>query len=923
MSPLKSKTLPLLGAIGVAFAPLAATSQVVINEVMASTTGTDTEFIELYNTTGAPIDITNWSIQVYDSNGPSGTGNYGNQTFSVFIPPATIPANGYYLLGSPEFQSEFSVTPDLAIADDSLANNSSTFILKDGSSTTIYSAFVTDDDIADDSANDAGVGITPDITVGPDGTFYPAGFSLTPDGGGSAFILEFSPKPAPSATPQGSMDNDPPVAITLIPADESFLPTPPTPPLVIGFNEDIAIGTGFITLYDGSDDSVIEAFDVTSDIIFDPFSDPTAIGFTPASTLTPGDYYVLIDATAVDDLSGNSFAGFSDPGDWNFTIAPTAILDSSGPYTENFSGFNSATSFPDGWTVTGDDLSYDGDWGTGFSGGFRGNASVLGFQHTGGTGVLVKTLTVLNDTGSTIEDLTISYRGRVERPTEGRSPEYSVEVAGTPVPGLSYSTSSSTDNVLTSASVSGLFIPDGDTFTITWTSERGGPGGSSKQIGISEVSVDDGLTLLPPTVDTVTINPASITTTGADFASETLAEGGDVVTDMGFVYSETSVNANPEIGDTGVTQLMDLSPGVAPFFNSATGLTPDTAYTVRSYATNSVGTSYSAAVDFSTLPAPPSFTGTYMEAFDAFDGTFPAGWTGLSSGGSDSFGGDWGSGSSAGFRGNVSEPGVAGYQHTSGSGTLELTLSLTNDTGSTITELNFSYLGRVERETEGRSPEWTVTLDGVEVPALFYSTSGGVDTTVAATVGSLSIPDGAAFTVVWSSDRGLPTGAAKQIGLGELIISTDPIIGDPYDTWALNNGLTGANNGQGDDAENSGAGDTVLNIFEFILGGDPLAVDPSVLPDVSFDESDFIFTFNREDESEPGTTLTFQWTTDLDFAGNSNDVPILAADSGPDGNGVLVTIAENGAAADTITVRVPLSNAVNGKIQGRLQATRP
>jgi hypothetical protein len=265
---------------------------------------------------------------------------------------------------------------------------------------------------------------------------------------------------------------------------------------------------------------------------------------------------------------------------------------------------------------------------------------------------------------------------------------------------------------------------------------------------------------------------------------------------------------------------------------------------------------------------------------------------------------------------------VVGYQHTSSSGTLELTLRLINHTGGPLTELNFSYLGRVERVEQGRSPEWTVTLDGVEVPELAYSTSGGADEFVGASLSGLNIAAGAEFTLVWSCDRGLPGGASRQIGIGEVIVSTSPIVADPYDSWATANGLTGDNNDPENDAENGGIGDGIANVLEFILGGDPLAVDPSVLPTLMVDENDFIFTFERSDDSEVSTTATFQWTTDLDFSTGS-DVAIGAVDSGPDADGVTVTVVENGGASDSITVRVPRDNAVDGKLQGRLQGTRP
>ncbi len=84
----------------------------------------------------------------------------------------------------------------------------------------------------------------------------------------------------------------------------------------------------------------------------------------------------------------------------------------------------------------------------------------------------------------------------------------------------------------------------------------------------------------------------------------------------------------------------------------------------------------------------------------------------------------------------------------------------------------------------------------------------------------------------------------------------------------------------------------------------------------------FLFTFSRSDESEGITTQTFQWSTDLSFPG-PNDVTVGDVGSVPDSNGVTVTVEENDAAADTISVRVPVTNAPDGKLFGRLLGTRP
>ncbi|MGB6221260.1 MAG: hypothetical protein WBG04_09510, partial [Haloferula sp.] len=145
--------------------------------------------------------------------------------------------------------------------------------------------------------------------------------------------------------------------------------------------------------------------------------------------------------------------------------------------------------------------------------------------------------------------------------------------------------------------------------------------------------------------------------------------------------------------------------------------------------------------------------------------------------------------------------------------------------------------------------------------------------------------------------------------------------GNAYTTWAALNGLTpGVNDGAEQDVEFGTTGDGIANVLEFILGGNPLLSDPSILPVATLDDNNFIFTFNRNEDSVGVATTTFQWSTDLTFP-SANDVVIGAGDStGP--NGVVVDVDET-TSPETVTVFVPRSNAPGGTIQGRLLGTLP
>lgn len=146
-------------------------------------------------------------------------------------------------------------------------------------------------------------------------------------------------------------------------------------------------------------------------------------------------------------------------------------------------------------------------------------------------------------------------------------------------------------------------------------------------------------------------------------------------------------------------------------------------------------------------------------------------------------------------------------------------------------------------------------------------------------------------------------------GTAGVVSVTSAAGGSAYSDWADLKGLNSSNNGPAQDPD----GDGIANALEFALGGNPLASDTSRLPVITTDATHFIFTFSRTDESEAEVLLTFQYGSDLE---GWNDLVIGAADFGN------VSVLENGAAADTVTVTLPKSLALDGKLFGRLKATK-
>ncbi|MDC1384032.1 Ig-like domain-containing protein, partial [Candidatus Puniceispirillum sp.] len=114
--------------------------------------------------------------------------------------------------------------------------------------------------------------------------------------------------------------------------------------IVLTFNENIAVGSGNITLYK-TNGTLIEAMDVTGSAIT---ASTNTVTINPSSNLeTLEGYYILIDATAIDDASGNSFAGIGNSSSLNFTAA-----DLSAPTLTSSSPADGATGVAIGANIT-------------------------------------------------------------------------------------------------------------------------------------------------------------------------------------------------------------------------------------------------------------------------------------------------------------------------------------------------------------------------------------------------------------------------------------------------------------------------------------------------------------------------------------------------------------------------------------------
>ncbi len=106
--------------------------------------------------------------------------------------------------------------------------------------------------------------------------------------------------------------------------------------IVLNFSEVVDAESGNIVIKKSSDDSIVEVLDVTGSRV--DGTGTSQITINPSRSLTSlTEYYIQIDATAFDDVSGNSYAGINDKTTLSFTS------DTDAPSLSSFSPADNET----------------------------------------------------------------------------------------------------------------------------------------------------------------------------------------------------------------------------------------------------------------------------------------------------------------------------------------------------------------------------------------------------------------------------------------------------------------------------------------------------------------------------------------------------------------------------------------------------
>ncbi len=157
-----------------------------------------------------------------------------------------------------------------------------------------------------------------------------------------------------TATVTIAADVTAPTAVTFSPVDGSSGASP-LADLTVVFDEDVQFApTVAIGIYKTSDDSLVEAFD-EGDIDTRISISGDTLAINPASQLSDSTgYYVLIDATSIEDLAENGYAGITSKTTWNFTTGLVASKEYlNGDFTETGSATHTVSSVNLGGATNG------------------------------------------------------------------------------------------------------------------------------------------------------------------------------------------------------------------------------------------------------------------------------------------------------------------------------------------------------------------------------------------------------------------------------------------------------------------------------------------------------------------------------------------------------------------------------------------
>ena len=346
-----------------------------------------------------------------------------------------------------------------------------------------------------------------------------------------------------------------------------------------------------------------------------------------------------------------------------------------------------------------------------------------------------------------------------------------------------------------------------------------------------------------------TTSTSSITSTSVNGGGNISSDGGATVSARGLVYATTS---NPTLSNT----ILTIGSGTGSFSGTLTGLTPNTTYYIRAYATNSAGTGYGNEVSFQTLPvAVPSLITTDASGITQ---------TTVTTGGTISNDG----GATITERGIVygtsTNPTTSNTKVTSGSGTGSFSVNVSNLTANTTYYIR-SYAINTAGTGYGNNITFQTTVP--TVPSLTTRELLNITNTTATGGGSITNDGGSSITakgICWGTSPNPTTSNSKTTdGTGtttftSFITGLSASVTYYVRAYAINSTGTGYGNQQS--FTTSSTSNTL-----------PVVTSTSVTGLTTIQA-----TFNAEVNSQGGGTVTERgavWNTSGNPTVNSNRVP--------------------------------------------------
>jgi uncharacterized protein (TIGR02145 family) len=255
------------------------------------------------------------------------------------------------------------------------------------------------------------------------------------------------------------------------------------------------------------------------------------------------------------------------------------------------------------------------------------------------------------------------------------------------------------------------------------------------------------------TLTTIPLAVPVLTTTAISAITQTTAaSGGNITTDNGSSVTARGICWGTDINPTTGNSKTSDATGTGVFTSTMTGLTGNTTYYVRAYATNSVGTEYGNQVSFKTSPLMPVLSTAVVTSISYTTAT--SGGTVTNDGGA--------SVTARGVCWNTSaDPTTANNKTTDGPGTGSFVSTLIGLQPGT----NY-YVRAYATNSVGTSYGNQVTLTTIQVanPVLTTTAISSITQTTAVSGGNITADNGAAISargVCWGTEINPTTGNSK------------------------------------------------------------------------------------------------------------------------------------------------------------------